>query len=253
VFGRHRTGRRSPLADFNVVWLGMSGAVVALLFAEGLYAANSGGWGVFGAEVLVGGAATFVGVLLGFLFGIPHSPVPRTADPGASGGSQSYGGNTNLEQVSDWLTKVLLGATLTQVGNIGSSASHLFQAEALMFANGQGAVAVAGAITVYLLILGFLLGWLLTRVFLGQILRYADQDLSNAIGLEAHALVMLGAAARTDNQKDATQLRQTAVTLLNQGERLRRRALGSDAPSPKPPAAGDEESLAKSEPGEPPN
>jgi hypothetical protein len=39
-----------------------------------------------------------------------------------------------------------------------------------MFGLREGAVAVAGAITVYLAILGFLLGWVLTRVFLRHIL-----------------------------------------------------------------------------------
>jgi hypothetical protein len=49
---------------------------------------------------------------VGFLFGIPHT-VQGTAAP--TDGTQ-YQGNTNLEQVSDWLTKIIVGVGLVQIG-----------------------------------------------------------------------------------------------------------------------------------------
>ena len=71
-------------------------------------------------------AALFVGGLIGFLFGIPRSrsqegPADAAADGDGNGDAASrarYSENTNLEQISDWLTKILVGVTLIQFGEI---------------------------------------------------------------------------------------------------------------------------------------
>jgi hypothetical protein len=174
-----------PHHAFRWILLGLVAAVVAATLADAAFAwASSGGpqpWAVFGAAVMFSGAAMISGVIVGFLFGIPRvlaTPSAREAD--ASAIHPSYAANTNLEEVSDWLTKLLLGAGLTQLGNIGSGASHLFQAEAPSLGTGQGAVAFAGAMTIYFLGLGFLLGWLLARLFLESLMRYVDKGVALA-------------------------------------------------------------------------
>jgi hypothetical protein len=171
-----------PHHAFRWILLGLLAAVVAATLADAAFAwASSGGpqpWAVFGAAVMFSGAAMISGVIVGFLFGIPRVLATREAD--ASAIHPSYAANTNLEEVSDWLTKLLLGAGLTQLGNIGSSASHLFQAEAPSLGTGQGVVAFAGAITIYFLGLGFLLGWLLARLFLESLMRYVDEGVALA-------------------------------------------------------------------------
>jgi len=97
-----------------------------------------------GTGMMIAGAAFFIGVILGFLFGIPYTvhqallsgaaPTPQTpvanaprggATPGSPLESQQpspptgsdYRVNTNLEQISDWLTKILVGIGLTQLVN----------------------------------------------------------------------------------------------------------------------------------------
>jgi hypothetical protein len=73
-------------------------------------------------------AWTAAGFVLGFLFGIPKvsQKAPRSSaqDPDSITDSQDDEGrsspyplrvNTNLEDISDWLTKILVGATLTQL------------------------------------------------------------------------------------------------------------------------------------------
>src|SRR5262245_8259356 len=56
--------------------------------------------GALGAGALLAGAAALVGALLGFLFGIPRT---LQADPSHPEEGRSTV-NTNLEQISDWLT-----------------------------------------------------------------------------------------------------------------------------------------------------
>jgi tetratricopeptide (TPR) repeat protein len=64
-----------------------------------------------GLTILVGAAAFAAGGFLGFLFGVPRVS-EGVANPKAPSGSVVS--NTNLEQVSDWLTKIVVGVTLVQ-------------------------------------------------------------------------------------------------------------------------------------------
>lgn len=158
----------------------VAGAVVVLI--NGL----NGPAGALTAGLCLSGASLMVGVLLGFLFGIPHAaeaggtnaqeghPAPI---PAKSGGQ--YRPNTNLEQVSDWLTKILVGVGLTQLYKartlLNEAGSYLGPA---LGGAGTGA-AIAVSILLYFSILGFLAAWLWTRIYLaGQLTR---ADLAQAI------------------------------------------------------------------------
>jgi tetratricopeptide (TPR) repeat protein len=72
-------------------------------------------------------AATMVGALLGFLFGIPRSLQQEASNPPATGDTgqqqggksklpalQAFRSNTSLEEISDWLTKIIIGIGLVQ-------------------------------------------------------------------------------------------------------------------------------------------
>jgi len=60
------------------------------------------------------GAAALTGAIAGFLFGIPHTIA--AADASARSAGTPPLGNTNLEVVSDWLTKIIVGVGLIQLG-----------------------------------------------------------------------------------------------------------------------------------------
>jgi hypothetical protein len=75
-------------------------------------------------------ASFLAGSLLGLLFGLPPVPAARRAEALSSSAAGSppaegdvgavvpsrYGESTSLEQVADWLTKIIVGLTLTQFG-----------------------------------------------------------------------------------------------------------------------------------------
>ncbi|MFD5916899.1 hypothetical protein ACFVYP_09075 [Kitasatospora sp. NPDC058201] len=146
-----------------------TGALGLLLFSLG----RARPWQALGGGLVVACAAVMVGGALGFLFGVPRV---RTA----TGGSEphgSYAPNTNLEQVSDWLTKVLLGVGLTQLGSLGERLHQLGTALAPVLGGDADAVPFSAALVLYFLLLGFLAGWLLTRLALPQVLSDADQAL----------------------------------------------------------------------------
>jgi hypothetical protein len=148
---------------------------------------------------LMGGAA-LVGGVVGLLFGIPKSvadlavaPAPAKVDP-AAGDSEtaqqtparsSYAVNTNLEQISDWLTKIMVGVGLTQVGAIQTQFNALSSDFGKAFAVPQGALdaspaSAAALIITYGLTAGFLAGYLLTRMFLPGAFVRADAALLQA-------------------------------------------------------------------------
>jgi hypothetical protein len=78
-------------------------------------------WSAFATAVVIAGSAYFTGGIVGFLFGIP-----RTVQGSApSERVTRFQGNTNLEQVSDWLTKIIVGVGLVQIGHIVPALSKL--------------------------------------------------------------------------------------------------------------------------------
>lgn len=69
-----------------------------------------------GAGFALSGASLFLGLLLGFLFAIPKSSKNRknggSTDQSPESNDSLYLINSNLEEISDWLTKMLVGIGL---------------------------------------------------------------------------------------------------------------------------------------------
>jgi hypothetical protein len=138
-------------------------------------------------------ASLLVGALLGFLFGIPRAlqhdvapaPPPSGTTPLAQGASAtaatpvSYGANTNLEQISDWLTKILVGVGLTQLLTIPDRMRDLATYLRPAFGASEIGERFGLALLLAFLVCGFMAGYLWTRLFLGAALRWADL---NALG-----------------------------------------------------------------------
>jgi hypothetical protein len=87
-----------------------------------------------------------------------------------------YAGNTNLEQISDWLTKILVGVGLTQLGNIGEAASAWAGFVGPALGGGPAGEVVSLALTGYYLAAGFLLGYVWTRTYLPGVFRWAERE-----------------------------------------------------------------------------
>jgi len=107
------------------------------------------------------------------LEGTPPSPTIRSAekDGGRDGASPTSGSgyrpNTNLEQISHWLTKILVGVGLAEIAQAPSAASALGAALKPVLGDtpqsaGFGVACVLGA-----MIGGFFVTYLWTRLKLG--------------------------------------------------------------------------------------
>lgn len=118
--------------------------------------------------------------LIGFLFGIPRV-LQNTDDSSGVPNGARLRVNTNLEQVSDWLVKILVGLGLTELKGLGGHiyrmagyvAPSLYKEQTKSLSAAQ--VNAAGALVVYFAVLGFLTGYLITRLLLGTLFRDADE------------------------------------------------------------------------------
>jgi len=153
------------------------------------FAAGDHGLEVFAVGLLTAAAAFAAGALLGFLFGIPRFLAQQgvAAAPGGAGGP-SYAPNTNLEQISDWLTKILVGVGLIQLGQVGHAISTLGTGiEGVLGPNTQS---IAIMLMVSFTIVGFLSSYLFTRLRLQKVLepfqvalKKQEEDLTTALPL----------------------------------------------------------------------
>ncbi|WP_147306424.1 tetratricopeptide repeat protein [Methylovirgula sp. 4M-Z18] len=174
---------------------------------------------VFGVFVAAGVAGVIFGGFMGFIFGIPrilrqgYDQTPKTSGTEPSGtGSQgnnnralpAFAGNTNLEEISDWLTKIIVGLGLTQALNIYHEV--LTQASAFQHSAMQG---VPGA-SAFLLIIatstlvgGFLFFYLETRTRVMLLLSDSDAALSSFAVDQKSVDLSLDAPIGTDHVVEA--------------------------------------------------
>lgn len=183
-----KNDNRRRIVFKSLIVLSLGGVVLILLWAIG--SAVSGGGGAplaasarvlaaFSAGTMVAGACFATGGLLGLIFG-----VPKTAES-QNGESQ---GNTNLVQVSDWLTKMLLGVGLTQLSNLRDLFKGAAVHVARSFSNSAADQAFLIALMVYFLSVGFVFGYVATKVVLAFLLRNADKELQDALESTAATL-----------------------------------------------------------------
>ncbi|MCG2594640.1 response regulator [Ramlibacter sp. XY19] len=181
------------------------------------------------------------GVLLGFLFAVPRPsrvpvmmpapPVPAavangnegpmanqpatasargpTAAASSSAAAAVNAGleiNTNLMEISDWLTKIIVGVGLVELKELPTHAESLARFMAPSLHDTLG-VPLAGAIMLYFSVLGFLGGYLLTRIYISQWFRWADEQTRGQVQLES---------GRVMDVDELTRLQQPVIEDLQQ-------------------------------------
>ncbi|MBQ0957910.1 hypothetical protein KAK06_02960 [Ideonella sp. 4Y11] len=98
---------------------------------------------------------------------------------GSKAAGSSLSVNTNLEQISDWLTKIIVGVSLVEADTllIKMQAAAAFMAKSMGNAEDSApAESLALALLVYFLATGLLGSYLLTRLFLQEALNRAATD-----------------------------------------------------------------------------
>jgi tetratricopeptide (TPR) repeat protein len=169
--------RRAELSDyaafrtFLTIAAGIEGLV--LLLWSLVYLGNLS---IFLTSVMLAGAAGASGAIFGFLLGIPKvatlsarsDRVETTTD--ASALPRRYEASTALEEISEWLTKIVVGLGLVEFGAIVGNLNLLAGRAAPLFAETKLPTDALTIITIAILLTNFLLGfsaaYIFTRMFL---------------------------------------------------------------------------------------
>jgi hypothetical protein len=167
--------------------------VIGLLAMAAFAWGGDGGLRTFGILWLVGTGAWLAGTVLGFLFGVPRVRALEGA-PGVAAAGASVVPNTNLEQISDWLTKIIVGATLVQLGPLAGAIGDMAALVGRTTDTAPGAVggtAAACGVLVLYFAAGFIWGylWCSLRVFREmQALVRRERDVRSMEGGASHDL-----------------------------------------------------------------
>jgi hypothetical protein len=136
----------------------------------------------FGAQLAVALAALVSGGFFGFLLGIPktatgNGEVPALPSP-ASRRRATFLTNTSLEQLSDWLTKTIVGVTLTEIRDIPAALVRLAAYASFVVDPSAAGQPFVLAFMIYFAVVGFFASYLATRFWLTEKLDSLERRLS---------------------------------------------------------------------------
>lgn len=120
--------------------------------------------------LLIGFASSAGGAVLGFLFGTPRTLQEGVALPK---GDSRLSINTALEEISSWLTKIIVGLGLVSAVEISGHFWSFIEKISYMVSVVPSQPAVLAAWIVYALVAGFIGMYLFTRSYLSVVLSLA--------------------------------------------------------------------------------
>ena len=176
---RRLTLKNLPDVFVILKWMLIMG-IVFIISLSWVYYDKSHISGLFfkiGNASLIAGAFYGLGGLTGFLFGIPKIIQSSVSDTNNNNNSDIVH-NDNLVQISDWLTKIIVGVGLTQLYNIPKALHHVGEKLGTSILgydpkNDMGTNASV-AIILYFSVLGFMMVYIWTRLYFYDILKEAD-------------------------------------------------------------------------------
>jgi len=177
------------------------------------------GFSIISSGLMFAAASFLVGSLLGFLFGVPRAlqrpenkqkSDTQATDGQARAKESPYEANTNLEQISDWLTKILVGVGLTQLTAIQEKLSKIGDLMAPALGGFSSSKPFAVSIFVFFLICGFLLTYLWARIYLQRAFTEgeAEEMLGKVDQSEADRVALALVAKQLDRNTDSPGVNQ---------------------------------------------
>jgi hypothetical protein len=136
--------------------------------------------------LMIAFAAALGAGLVGFIFGMPYArdttgaaPIlQNSTDEGqkAQAAANAYRPNTSLEQISDWLTKILVGVGLVEINQAPEVLSRVVRFLAPSLDVGAQARPIVAATLIFFSVCGFLFGFLWARLYLRRWFVLYDQE-----------------------------------------------------------------------------
>jgi hypothetical protein len=153
-----------------------SSLIAALLFCFGtlvLYASSlpNNFCRAFAILFMVAASSYAIGNVLGFLFGIP-----KTIQDQKNSSEVTYQVNTSIEQLSDWLTKMIVGAGLVELKDLIALIRNI-SAKVVADIGSQSSQSIVIASIICFMVLGFFVTYFSTRLYIANALASANAEL----------------------------------------------------------------------------
>ena len=113
-------------------------------------------------SAMIAFTSSIVGAFIGFIFGIPRTPASKDPD--------NIAANTNLEEISDWITKIIVGVSLVQLSQIKTGIVALGNSLAQGLGEHPSSFIFSVSTMIFYFVGGFFLGYLWSRIYLPKIL-----------------------------------------------------------------------------------
>lgn len=117
---------------------------------------------VLSISAIIALTSAIVGAFIGFIFGIPRTPAAKD--------SENIAANTNLEEISDWITKIIVGVSLVQLNQLSGGIVELGNTLAHGMGNHPSSFVFSVSTMIFYFVGGFFLGYLWSRIYLPKIL-----------------------------------------------------------------------------------
>jgi hypothetical protein len=187
---------------------------------------------ILGSGLLVSVASLVSGGLIGFLFGIPKSGAPpRHAQEGDRESNHlaplpqgsTLRRNTNIEEISDWLTKIIVGLGIFELKAIPRLVQRLAVFLSPAFGGTPGSGAVAVTLAMAFIASGFLLGYLLTVLFVAPAISRTEPVVKAEENLvkDAQSAELVASIAGENQGKVPQSLTDQVLSLARRYERER--------------------------------
>jgi len=117
---------------------------------------------VLSISAIIALTSAIVGAFIGFIFGIPRTPAAKD--------SENIAANTNLEEISDWITKIIVGVSLVQLNQLSGGIVALGNTLAHGMGDHPSSFVFSVSTMIFYFVGGFFLGYLWSRIYLPKIL-----------------------------------------------------------------------------------
>jgi len=169
-----------------------SGALILCAYSFSLGVDNF--LSVISISTMIAFSSAIVGAFIGFIFGIPRTPASK--DP------ENIAANTNLEEISDWITKIIVGVSLVQLNQIGSGIVELGHTLANGLGNHPTSFVFSISTMIFYFVGGFFLGYLWSRIYLPKILRASLEEGQLRQELSETKTKLIETKSKQDQQTD---------------------------------------------------
>ncbi|MBK9098917.1 MAG: hypothetical protein IPM14_12500 [bacterium] len=117
---------------------------------------------ILSLSAIIALTSAIVGAFIGFIFGIPRTPAIKD--------SENIGANTNLEEISDWITKIIVGVSLVQLNQLSGGIVEIGNTLSRGMGNHPSSFVFSVSTMIFYFVGGFFLGYLWSRIYLPKIL-----------------------------------------------------------------------------------